>query len=59
MKTIFAILIGITLLLVGCSKKSLTLDENTSMKALLKASDEEITELGYEGSQRKNGSIRK
>lgn len=29
----------------ACEKKPLTLDENTSMKTLLKASDEEITEL--------------
>jgi alpha-D-ribose 1-methylphosphonate 5-triphosphate synthase subunit PhnI len=35
----------VTLLVVGCSKRPLTLDENTSMKDLLRASDEEITEL--------------
>jgi len=45
MKAILTILISITLLLAGCAKKPLTLDENTSMKTLLKASDEEITEL--------------
>ena len=32
-------------LAVSCAKKPLTLDENTSMKTLLKASDEEIKEL--------------
>lgn len=30
---------------VSCTKKPLTLDEETSMKTLLKASDTEITEL--------------
>lgn len=32
-------------LIVSCAKKPLTLDENTPMKALLKASDKEITDL--------------
>ena len=32
-------------LFVSCSKKPLTLDNETSMKTLLKASDAEITEL--------------
>ena len=45
MKVILGIIIGVTLLVVGCSKQPLTIDENTSMKALLRASDEEITEL--------------
>jgi len=44
MKIIIGILICITLF-VGCTKKPLTLDENTSMKTLLKASDEQITDL--------------
>ena len=30
---------------VSCTKKPLTLDDETSMKTLLKASDSEITEL--------------
>jgi hypothetical protein len=30
---------------VGCSKQPLTLDESTPMRALLRASDEQITEL--------------
>ncbi|MGI5096620.1 hypothetical protein IZU27_02970 [Treponema socranskii] len=33
------------LLVVSCAKKPLTLDDTTSMKTLLKASDKEITEL--------------
>ncbi|MDR3300964.1 MAG: hypothetical protein LBT01_00345 [Spirochaetaceae bacterium] len=45
MRVILGIAMGVTLLVVGCSKQPLTLDENTSMKALLRASDEEITEL--------------
>ncbi|GMO36023.1 MAG: hypothetical protein Ta2F_11910 [Termitinemataceae bacterium] len=45
MRAILGIVIGMTFLLVGCSKQPLTLDENTSMKTLLKASDQEITEL--------------
>jgi uncharacterized lipoprotein YajG len=32
-------------LMAGCSKQPLTLDESTPMKALLRASDEQITEL--------------
>lgn len=32
-------------LFASCAKKPLTLDENTSMKTLLKASDKEITDL--------------
>jgi hypothetical protein len=31
--------------MAGCSKQPLTLDESTPMKALLRASDEQITEL--------------
>jgi alpha-D-ribose 1-methylphosphonate 5-triphosphate synthase subunit PhnI len=45
MRVILGIIMGVALLVVGCSKQPLTLDENTSMKALLRASDEEITEL--------------
>jgi alpha-D-ribose 1-methylphosphonate 5-triphosphate synthase subunit PhnI len=45
MKVILGIVMSVTLLIVGCSKRPLTLDENTSMKDLLRASDEEITEL--------------
>ena len=45
MRVILGIVVGVTLLMVGCSKQPLTLDENTSMKTLLRASDEEITEL--------------
>lgn len=33
------------ILFVSCTKKPLTLDDETSMKTLLKASDSEITEL--------------
>ena len=45
MKVILWITMSVTLLVVGCSKQPLTLDENTSMKTLLRASDKEITEL--------------
>lgn len=31
--------------LISCAKKPLTLDEQTSMKTLLKANDKEITDL--------------
>jgi len=44
MRKILGILIAITLI-AACSKKSLTIDESTPMKTLLKASDEQITEL--------------
>jgi len=44
MKKFLVIFIGI-ILMAGCSKKPLTLDESTSMKTLLRASDEQITEL--------------
>ena len=44
MKIILGILISVTLM-IGCSKKPLTLDESTPMEALLRASDEQITEL--------------
>lgn len=33
------------ILFVSCEKKPLTLDDETSMKTLLKASDSEVTEL--------------
>lgn len=36
---------AVSVLLISCEKKPLTLDNQTSMKTLLKASDEEITEL--------------
>ena len=45
MKVILGIVMGMTLLVAGCRKQPLTLDENTSMKTLLRASDAEITEL--------------
>jgi hypothetical protein len=45
MRVILGIVMGVTLLVLGCSKQPLTLDENTPMKTLLKASDEEISEL--------------
>ena len=45
MKMFLWIVMGVTLLVVGCSKQPLTLDENTSMKTLLKATDKDITEL--------------
>ena len=35
----------VSIIFISCEKKPLTLDENTSMKTLLKASDKEITEL--------------
>lgn len=41
----FAICFAVSTLAVSCSKKPLTLDNNTSMKTLLKANDEEIKEL--------------
>ena len=39
------LLLGVSLLIFSCSKKTLTLDDDTSMKTLLKASDKEISEL--------------
>ena len=48
MKKLFELLtisFAISLLLFSCTKKPLTLDSETSMKTLLKASDKEITEL--------------
>lgn len=46
MKRILILLtIAVSILCVSCAKKPLTLDENTSMKRLLKANDEEIKEL--------------
>lgn len=41
----FTICFAVSTLAVSCAKKPLTLDNNTSMKTLLKASDEEIKEL--------------
>jgi len=45
MRVLLGIVMVVALLMVGCSKKPLTLDKNTSMKTLLRANDEEITEL--------------
>lgn len=47
MKKYYCLIISIVLsvLLLSCSKKPLTLDDETSMKTLLKASDRDITEL--------------
>lgn len=48
MKGLFKYLIfgfAVALLIVSCTKKPLTLDEETSMKTLLNASDKEITDL--------------
>ena len=39
------ITLALSALIVSCAKKPLTLDENTPMKALLKASDKEITDF--------------
>jgi len=44
MRIILGFFMCITLM-VGCSKKPLTVDENSPMNVLLKASDEQITEL--------------
>lgn len=43
-------------LFISCEKKPLTLDENTSMKTLLNASDTEITELALKEAE-KTGMI--
>lgn len=40
-----AISFVVSAIFISCAKKPLTLDDETPMKALLKASDEEITEL--------------
>lgn len=42
---ILAIAFVLSVLFFSCAKKPLTLDKETSMKTLLKASDDEITEL--------------
>lgn len=42
---LFLAIICFSVLFISCEKKPLTLDEETSMKTLLKASDKEITEL--------------
>lgn len=42
---LLAISLTVSTLFFSCAKKPLTLDEETSMKTLLKASDSEITEL--------------
>lgn len=41
----FTICFAVSTLAVSCAKKPLPLDNNTSMKTLLKANDEEIKEL--------------
>lgn len=41
----YAMSFAISMLLISCEKKPLTLDDNTSMKTLLNASDTEIKEL--------------
>ncbi len=41
----FIIVLSLSMLFVSCTKKPLTLDENTSMKTLLNSSDEEISDL--------------
>ena len=41
----FTICFAVSTLAVSCAKKPLTLDNNTSMKTLLKANDEKIKEL--------------
>ncbi|MCQ2613491.1 MAG: hypothetical protein MJ183_07845 [Treponemataceae bacterium] len=42
---ICGLLFAVSMIFVSCEKKPLTLGNETSMKALLKASDQEITEL--------------
>lgn len=42
---LFIIGLSLSVLFVSCTKIPLTLDENTSMKTLLNASDEEISDL--------------
>ena len=41
----FTLILVSAILFLSCTKKPLTLDKETSMKTLLKASDSEITEL--------------
>ncbi len=40
-----ALILTVPFIFISCEKKPLTLDKETPMKRLLKASDEEITEL--------------
>lgn len=42
---ITALILTVSFIFISCEKKPLTLDKETPMKRLLKASDEEITEL--------------
>jgi len=42
---LFTISFALSVLFFSCAKKTLTLDKETPMKALLKASDQELTEL--------------
>ncbi len=45
----FLIVFGVvSIFVISCAKKPLTLDNETSMKTLLKASDDEIAELVME-----------
>lgn len=45
----------ISAIFTSCTKKPLTLDDSTSMKTLLKASDKEITELVIQEASQKAG----
>ena len=45
LSVIIALIFTVSVIFISCEKKQLTLDKETPMKRLLKASDEEITEL--------------
>lgn len=45
LSVIIALIFTVPFIFISCEKKPLTLDKETPMKRLLKASDEEITEL--------------
>ena len=45
--------LAVSVLFISCAKKPLTLDDKTSMKTLLKASDEDITDLVVREAQKK------
>lgn len=45
LSVIIALIFTVSVIFISCEKKPLTLDKETPMKRLLKASDEEITEL--------------
>lgn len=56
MKRILTVIISgivVSVLATSCSKKPLTLGEETSMKTLLKASDKEIKELAIKEAKEK------